>query len=131
MKINSGNVARREQAELNWHKKIKIGKSTRTIIDWMGRIPDPALSDHTHQAKNQPNSDVTFAYQPSTIGMKRRLLGIVRFTGSSAVANFEIASVRCKRNTELLNKFGTGPMDEEMKAFLLERDMKELERKYG
>ena len=130
--MHPGNAARREQAEVNWHKKIKIGNNTRSIIDWMGRIPDPSLSDYMHQAKHQPGSEVTVAYQPSTIGMKRRELGINRFKGSSAVASFEIASVRCKRTTDLLMKFGTGkPMDEEMKTFLLDRDMKELEKKYG
>ncbi len=127
-----GNKARREQAETNWHKKIRIGKSTRSIIDWMGRISDVALSEYIRQAKNQPDCAVTVAYEPSTIGMKRRELGIKRFTGSSLAASFEIASVRCKRNTKLLMNFGNGrPMSAEMKAFILEKDMAALEKKYG
>ena len=130
--IHPGNAARREQAELNWHKRIRIGKKTRSIVDWMGRISDPALSDYTHQAKNQPYSDVTVAYQPSTIGMKRRTLGIAKYSGSSAVSSFEIASVRCKNNTKLLMSFGNGrPMSAEMKEFLLQKDMAALEKKDG
>ena len=127
------NAARREQAELNWHQRLHIGKATRTVIDWMGRISDPALSEYMHQAKNQPYSAVTVAYQPSTIGMKRREMGIARFSGKhSTTTNYEIASVRCKRNTKLLMAFNNGrPMSQEMKDFLLEKDMAELERKHG
>ncbi len=131
-RMHPGNAARKEAAELNWHKKIRIGSTTRSIIDWMGRISDPALSEYTHLAKNQPYSDVTVAYQPSTIGMKRRELGKGKFTGSSVVASYEIASARCKRNTKLLMSFGNGrPMSAEMKEFLLEKDMAALEKKYG
>ena len=127
-----GNKARRDQADINWHRKIHIGKATRSIIGWMGRISDIALSEYTHQAKNQPDCAVTVAYEPSTIGMKRRELGIKRFRGSSIAASFEIASVRCKRNTKLLMSFGNGrPMSAEMKEFLLEKDMAALEKKYG
>jgi len=129
--MHPGNLARREEAERNWHQKIHIGNKTRSIIDWMGRISDPALSVYTHQAKGQPDSAVTVAYQPSTIGMKRRTLGIAKFSGSSAVASFEIASIRCQKNTKLLMSFGNGrPMSIEMKEFLLEKNMAELEKKY-
>ena len=83
--------------------------------------------------------DVPGPYSSWMIGCHRRELGIDKWrsflTRAQRAENERIAiakkKVQAKLLPALLRKFGTGkPMDEEMKAFLLEKDMAELERKY-
>ena len=115
---NSNHILKREQAKANWLVKVKIGKKTRTLTDWLGKISDKHLAKFC-------------SYSVTTINRKRNELGIPYFQGYVREITVEIATVRCQRNTKLLMSFGGGkPMSVEMKEFLLKKDMAALEIKY-
>jgi len=107
MVLNAGNIFLREQAEAHWNQRLHIGNNTRSCLDWLGRISDVALWEYMEEAKRQPHSAITVAYRPSTIGMKRRALGVAAFTGNGLSASYEIAVVRYRRNKELIHLWAT------------------------
>ena len=84
--------------------------------------------------------DIPGSYSPWQIGVYRRELGINKWHSVLTVeerrererTSKEEKKALARALPDLLRRFGGGKlMDAEMKAFLLKKDMTELEKKYG